>query len=123
MFVSREFVDDLKTQRDKAIIDALVAKAEANVLKTSHKVLETNLDHLRLRVNQLEKERAQLTHAILGVKMSVPEFEAVSPVEQAGAFSEMPSFEDVGDESANILGIRHDGEGNIVYGKPILEAE
>lgn len=123
MFVSKSYVEELRQQVRDANDRAVLADTRLSDAKSNAKVLEVNLDHLRLRVNQLEKERAQLTHAILGVRIPVPEFESVAPQGLVDAMAELPSFEDMGDEQAKIQGIKHDDSGNIVFGKPLHEEE
>lgn len=123
MFVSKSYVEELKQQVQDANNRAMLADTRLSDAKSGAKVLEVNLDHLRLRVNQLEKERAQLTHAILGVRIAVPEFENVPPQQVADAFAEMPSFSDMGDEEARVQGIGHDDMGNVAYGKPLHKEE
>lgn len=123
MFITKTRYHELTTGhwQTKLMLESVTIKER--VTSEANAVLRVNLDHLRLRVNQLEKERAQLTHAILGVRIPVPEFESVAPQGLVDAMAELPSFEDMGDEQAKIQGIKHDDSGNVVFGKPLHEEE
>lgn len=92
----------------------LVAKENAEralnaSAREQNKVLQTNMDWMRLRLTQMEKERAQLMFQLMGVKVPVPEIEHVRidlPGELQHPLNQMPSFEDVGDEEAHKLGYK-----------------
>ena len=66
MWISRPAFDDL---RDKLV----VAQAEARAEVVASKALQVSLDWLRVRVTQLEKERAVLIERFFDVKIPVPE--------------------------------------------------
>jgi chromosome segregation ATPase len=97
------------------------AIAEAATLKEQNRVLQTHLDWLRVRVNQIEAERARLIEKALQIKVAVPTISsplhppdrtAAPKLEQLAAL-----FEDVGDEAARELGIEHDADGGVLYRK------
>lgn len=87
---------------------------ERERLKIENARMRADLDHMSVRLNQLEKERAQLTLTILGVKLPVPEFEVSGPVQQAQDLDETISFADMGDERALAMGISHNDTGQVI---------
>ncbi len=113
MFISRKFYEAL-----------VAAQTEARVLSEQNAVLKTNLDHMRVRVNQLEKERAQLMYAATGTKIAAPEFVMTPGYTDSGNawgggpmnLADFPAIEDIGDEAAKTLGIGWDKEGKLTYG-------
>ena len=109
MFVSRVFYAEL-----------VEARTEVRVLSETNKVLQAHLDNARLRLNQLEKERAQMLYALSGTKIETPEFSR-----QNGAYAgsmtsltDLPGIEDIGDELAAHLGIGWDKDGRVSYADP-----
>lgn len=81
-----------------------------------NKVLQTNLDWLRVRVNQLEHERAQLVYNYMGIKIQTPEIQRTTPVDTpVHPLVELPSFEDMGDAEAKRQGVEWNDEGRVVY--------
>jgi hypothetical protein len=90
------------------------AYGEAQALERQTLVFTTTLDWLRVRVNQLERERAALLFNQTGIKFPVPEI--VNTSEAKKSLDEAPSFEDPGDEAAAQLGITHALDGTLLYG-------
>ncbi len=79
---------------------------------------ELTIDWMRHRINALEKERAVLLSKVAGIHLPTPEIVPTRPgslSELPVDFPSMPSFEDVGDDEARRLGIRHDEAGNAQY--------
>lgn len=107
MWLSRPAYDAMRRDYDKAI-------AEARILGEQLKVANNTLDWLRIRVSQLEMERAQLLFNYTGVKTVVPSIEKrkPSPNEEIESAS---LFNDVGDKEAERLGITHDPYGLLQY--------
>jgi len=96
--------------------DRLV-KAEAVVqsVQIHNAALHTTMDWMRLRLNQLEHERARLIENYMGVRISVPNIEpAQSTDNNADLFNQVPSYEDVGDTEAERMGIGWDEDGQFV---------
>ncbi len=60
--------------------------------------LKADLDWFKLRLNQVEQERAQLIHSAIGVKISVPEF--VPAYDPEKAFNALPDLSSVGGDAA-----------------------
>jgi hypothetical protein len=95
------------------------AQGQASVLREQLASQKVSLDWLRTRVNQLEKERAILMRERTGLNIPIPEI-----VEHIGGNAmrtvvppsmQMPSFEDIGDEAAQQLGITHNENGELDY--------
>jgi hypothetical protein len=87
---------------------------------------KTLADWLRVRVNQLERERAQLLQRALSIPIEAPELlreEPARPLPSPGDLlraNGVPAlgnldFDDIGDDLAQSLGIDHDSEGRIRY--------
>lgn len=98
----------VKSQAD----DILLANA-----REQNKVLQVSMDWLRVRVTQLERERAVMVEKFYGVTIAVPEIiSAPDPFANHPGMSGF-DFNDVGDEEAMRLGIGHNSEGAVVYSK------
>ena len=121
MWIARKLfdgiVEDLKERNQTLGVLLQEASIHSRLYAEQNKVLQANLDSARLRLNQLERERAQLTNAILGVKIAVPEFVPISDAkfDIGKTLSEMPGFEDVGDEVAALMGVSHNADGTLKY--------
>jgi hypothetical protein len=94
------------------------SKEKAMVLAEQNKVLQVQLDFMRLRVNQLEMERAALMQQVTGVNVPVPQIVSTvtqpSPQDMASAMS--AHFQDVGDDEAKRQGLMIDpSNGELVY--------
>lgn len=94
--ISKEAVDALREE-------LAATRVERDILKHQLTVTQTQFDWLRLRVNALEHERAQLVKTVYNINSPVPEIvRTPSDVEQAmNSFS----FEDVGEDLAKRLGL------------------
>lgn len=90
---------------------------ECRVLGQRMSAMDTTLDWFRIRVTQLEKERAQMVERYTGVKIEVPNIVRVPDVPVEQVLSEVASFDDVGDDIAKRLGIGWDASGKVVYQK------
>ena len=107
MWINRQTYEHL-------VFDGVKRNEEARVLDAQNRVLQVNLDWLRVRVNQLEHERAQLLFNYTGVKVAVPEIQR-APETPVHPLNELPSFADVGEAEAARLGIEWDAEGHVIY--------
>lgn len=89
-----------KEQVDILIIETYNLRSENVLLKTQLASTQANFDWLKIRVNQLEVERAQLLDKAYGVKTIVPE------ITRTPTPFNLPAdiFEDVGDKTAKDLG-------------------
>jgi hypothetical protein len=94
--VSKESVDKLRE-------DLATVRAERDLLKIQLASSQNHFDWLRIRVNALEVERAQLIEKAYGIKIPVPEVirqPVMNPLDMGNAL-----FEDVGDKIAKELGM------------------
>ena len=107
MWIDRKTYDDLR-------LDAAKRSTECLVLQQQNSTLVTTLDWLRVRVTQLEMERAQLLWRYTGVKVPVPEIVKTDSV-ASNPMTQTPNFNDVGDAEAAKLGISWDENGELIY--------
>jgi hypothetical protein len=94
--ISRDTLESLRKEVE-------VLKTERDALKLANAVSQNHFDWLRVRVNQLENERAQLIKKAYNIDIPVPEV-----VRQPAAnVLELNSnlFEDLGEENAKTLGL------------------
>jgi len=115
MWISRTTFEALLTERT-------AAQAKAGLLEQQVAALNTGADWMRIRLTQLEHERAALIYRYMDVKMVVPEISQDAPAASTGAeaLSDIPSFEDMGDDKAAEQGIDWDAQGRLTqHGKVI----
>lgn len=94
------------------------ALGENAALKAQVAAMQTTMDWMRVRVNSLEHERAQLLFNYMGVKVAAPVIEAAPATKSADqSLAEIlhraAHFEDIGDEQAAKLGIGWNEDGSI----------
>ena len=76
------------------------AEATTERLLVENERMRADLNHLMLRVNQVEKERQMLMLDRLGIKIPVPEFVAAENMpDELDAFNGMPDMTLVGDDA------------------------
>ena len=109
MWIDRKTYDDLWKQLHETTIANQVLERHATAL-------ETTMDWLRVRVTQLEMERAQLLWNYTGVKVPVPEIVRTDGV-ASSPMTQTPNFNDMGDTEAAKLGVSWDENGELVYAK------
>ena len=107
MFVSRKFYEAL-----------VRAETEARMLEGQNKTLKAHLENAHLRLNQLERERAQMLYAVAGVKVAAPEFVQEPTRTPEMSLTDLPPLEDMGDDAAEAMGVSWDKDGRVTY-KPI----
>jgi hypothetical protein len=112
MWISRELFVSLISRES-------TARGELAALQSRFAAQDAMCDWFRVRLTQLEKERAQMILKYTGVAIETPVFakEPEIPVEQV--LSEVSSFDDVGDEVAARLGIGHNPDGTLNYSKKV----
>lgn len=93
--ISKDVVADLKEE-----VSAL--RAERDALKLQLATTQIQFDWLRVKVNGMEIERAQLLEKAYNIKVPVPEI--VRTTGKTPSFNSA-LFEDVGDEVAKELGL------------------
>ena len=93
--ISKETVDSLRE-------DLAAVRAERDTLKIQLATSTNHFDWLRIRINTLEAERAQLIEKAYGIKIPVPELvrQNVNPLELNADL-----FTDIGDDAAKKLGM------------------
>ena len=111
MWLNRQTYDDLWKQLHETTI--------ANQMLERHSTaLETTMDWLRVRVTQLEMERAQLLWNYTGVKIPTPVINKIDPERpETNPMTQIPNFNDMGDVEAAKLGVGWDSNGELVYSK------
>ena len=113
MWINRQTFDDLHKQ-------LYVTTGVNQALERSYTALMTTLDWLRVRVTQLEMERAQMLYNYTGVKVPTPIIERKPEAHgPESAIAGLPNFEDVGDTEAARLGIDWNPDGTLRYGAVI----
>ena len=107
---------------DEMLGRALEAKGAVEALERQVATQKTHIEWMAHRLTQLEHERAQLIYRYMDVKISVPTIELDTPAtpETSSSMSDLPSFNDVGDEEAKKLGLDWDEDGRVTqHGKAI----
>jgi hypothetical protein len=119
MWIKRELFERLMTEKARA-------EGAAQQLANRAVAQETTIDWLKIRLTQIEYERAQLINNYMGVKIPVPEFDrAATPepsvVTAAQVLNQTIDFGDVGDETARALGLDWDGEGRLLHNGKLVQ--
>lgn len=107
MFIAR-YIYDMLNER------AIKAEAIRDSLTLQNAALNAHMDWMRIRLTQLEFERAGLIQKYMGVSVPVPSFD--KPEEHPDPNQTM-DFSDVGDEEAKRLGISWNPDGTLSYAK------
>ena len=93
-----------------------VARGELAALQTRFAAQDSMVDWFRIRLTQLEKERAQMILKYTGVAIETPVFAKEpeqTPLDQV--LGEVSTFDDVGDEIAAKMGIGWKQDGTLDY--------
>lgn len=96
--ISKNSYDDLRQELS-------AVRAEKDILKSQLAVSQNQFDWLRLRVNTLEIERAELIKKCYGIDAPVPAIVRQPKSEDVEPFLNSDLFNDVGDEKAKKLGL------------------
>jgi chromosome segregation ATPase len=104
MWVPKQVVDWFQISKDS--VDELRAelaavRAERDVYEHQLTVTQSSFDWLKMRINQLEVERAELIKKAYGISSPVPEIVRTPPELTMENFS----FDDVGNDKARELGL------------------
>lgn len=113
-------LDDNRRQQEqnaKMRETAAVYLQSAQELRSQKAKDDITIDWMRHRINALEKQNAILMQKAAGIAFPVPEIVPTRPGSMSPDYTEMPSFEDVGDVEAARLGIKHDETGKLEYTK------
>jgi hypothetical protein len=109
MFVNQSVFVDLVAARAKA-------EGEARALAEQNKALQVSIDWFRVRISQLEQERALMLYNYTGVKVPVQTIERAPDQESvAEKLNRIPSFNDLGDDEARRLGVDWDESGVVRF--------
>jgi hypothetical protein len=97
--------------------DELVAALATRDLLGRHNTqMETSLDWLRVRVSQMEHERAIMLSKYMGIDVPVQVIERAKPApKEDSPYHGVPHFNDVGDAEAKKLGIAWNLDGSVTY--------
>lgn len=109
MWISRQMFTELVKDRSEA-------SGVAQALEKQNIALQATMDWLRMRLTQLEHERAQLIYNYMGVKINVPTLEPAPTAKLSDIVNEAVSFDDMGDTEAAKLGIGWNEAGEVEYG-------
>jgi hypothetical protein len=110
MWVDRKTYDDQR-------LDNAKAQTEARVLSEQNRALQVTLDWFRVRITQLEMERAQLLFNYTGVKVPTPTIQRAPEGDIARALQAVQGFQDIGDDAAQRLGIGWNPDGTLKEAK------
>jgi hypothetical protein len=79
---------------------------------------QNNFEWARVRLNQVEQERATLIASMLKAPIGALEIDRRLTPEQGSGMPKLPDalFEDIGDDAAAALGIDHDGDEVVTHG-------
>ena len=121
MFISKNQFEDTRQHIEDLRCDAAILRQEAKVLSEQNRFLQTTLDWMRVRLTQIEHERAQMLYNFTGVKVQVPSIERETPAApRPGSVSDILAavhhFGDVGDAEALKLGVDWNADGTVNYG-------
>ena len=113
MWLKRKIYDDLKdmlARQTNAANSFLVANQE---LRARVVAQDTTVDWFRVRISQLEMERAQMLYNYTGVKIATPSIERAPESDVARALQATQHFQDIGDAEAARLGIGWTEDGSL----------
>lgn len=108
MWIDRNIYDTLR-------IENAHLRGELRALESRTTAHDTTLDWFRVRVTQLEMERAQLLFNYTGVKIPTPVIQRTNTDDPP--MTKVPNFNDMGDAAAAKLGVSWDENGELVYAK------
>lgn len=119
MWIDRKVYEDLLTRATKY-------EEQSRILAQQNTSLSVSLGWAQLRLEQSEREKAALLFNYTGVKIEVPKVAQTHnlPFENrygGDPLTDMPAFTDMGDDAARKLGISHNTDGTINFGKPAHE--
>lgn len=108
MWIPAKVIDLIEVSKDS--VDSMRAelaavRAERDLLKAQVLQLQITSDWMRMKVNQLELEKAGLMQQALGIRIPVPEIVQQPKPDHLSEFS----FEDIGDDEAKKHGLPHYG--------------
>lgn len=110
MWIPSAIVTWLQTSKEEVTIlkeEAAVLRTERDAANIKAATAQANFDWLRVRVNQLEAERAQLIEKVYGIRPPIPEvIRKPNGIDSIiSAFSSGDLFDDMGDSKAKEQGL------------------
>jgi hypothetical protein len=118
MWIKRELFERLLTERANA-------QGVAQTLERRTIAQDTTIDWLKVRLTQIEYERAQLINTYMGVKIPVPEFSKSVAAEESLSIEKVLAatvdFSDIGDDAAKAQGLDWDGEGRLTRNGKLVQ--
>lgn len=106
MWIDRKAYDTMIVERAKLC-------EESRVLNQQMSALLTTLDWIRVRLTQVETERAQMIERYTGVRIPVPVITRTDA--DQSPMSQVPNWNDVGDDAAAKFGLSWNEDGTIRY--------
>lgn len=103
-----------KQSFERLLNDAAKAQGVAQTLERENTALHTTLDWMRVRVEQVERERAILIKNYTGVEVPTPAIKRVEP-DHLDHMNAPVNYDDIGDDAAAKLGIGWNADGTIRY--------
>jgi len=100
--ISKASVDRLYEELGRMRVENEALKAERDALRVQLSISQNHFDWLRLRVNVLETERAQLVKLAFNIDSPIPEVVRKPDIPD---FLNSALFEDLGDQKAKELGL------------------
>lgn len=98
--IAKDTVDDQR-------VNLTALRVERDSLKSQLSASVANCDWLRIRLNAVEAERAQLLSKVYGLNVPVPEVIRANPAAAQIADMNSFSFEHVDEDTAKKMGISH----------------
>lgn len=92
--------------------ERLEAQAVRDALQQHNAQLAAHIEWMRIRLTQVETERAQMIWNYTGVKVPVPQ---IIKDETPSIHMPMPDFADMGDAEASKLGITWNPDGSVSH--------
>ena len=118
MWIPKHVYRELEDAHARAREAFVAANIVREVLERHNAALTTTVDWFRVRISQLEMERAQLLFNYTGVKVATPSIERVPDPVEGHPLNQTVHFGDVGDREAAKLGIRWNQDGTLKYDRP-----
>jgi hypothetical protein len=108
----REHVLKLERREQELRIDVEKLRTEILEVRTRAAIAQNNFEWARVRLNQVEQERATLIATMLKAPIGALEIDRRLTPDQGSGMPKLPDalFEDIGDDAARVLGIDYDGD-------------
>ncbi len=109
MWIKQAYFVQMVAERAEAV-------GKSHALELQNAAHQSTIDWMRAQLNQVQRERAQLLSAATGTRFTAPEIMRETPEDR---LQQLPTtFEDVGDEMAELLKLYHLPDGTLTDIKP-----